>query len=68
MSSTFTDVMFYNVTDALSFSFPFPLSQVPLLQTCFKFEFVYDHVCFLYMFAFLDLFSMYEEKHTHLSF
>jgi hypothetical protein len=26
ISSTFTDVMFYDITDALSFSFPFPLS------------------------------------------
>jgi hypothetical protein len=26
ISSTFSDVMFYGITDALSFSFPFPLS------------------------------------------
>jgi hypothetical protein len=32
ISSTFTDVMFYDITDALSFSFPFPLSLSSMEQ------------------------------------
>jgi hypothetical protein len=42
--------MLCDITDALSFSFPFPLSEfhrvVPLLQPRFTCEFVYDHACF----------------------
>jgi hypothetical protein len=29
VSSPFTDAMFYDIVDALSFSLPFPLPQVP---------------------------------------
>jgi hypothetical protein len=32
ISSTFTDVMFHDITDALSFSFPFPLSPSSIEQ------------------------------------
>jgi hypothetical protein len=49
ISSTFTDVMFYDVTDDLSFSFPFPLSLSSMEQ------FYYDkHILHLslYMFFF----------------
>jgi hypothetical protein len=68
VSSTFTDVMFYDITDVLSFfSFPsFPQFHrvVPLLQTCSTSEFVYNHVCFYVYICLLDLSSMYERKHV----
>jgi hypothetical protein len=59
ISSTFTDVMFYNIVDALSLSFPFPpppsFHRVPLLQTCSTYEFLYDHVYFCVCAYLLDL-------------
>jgi hypothetical protein len=61
--STFLDVMFYNITDALSVSFSFPKFQrVVLLQTCSTSEFVRDHACFCVYVCLLDLYSMYERK------
>jgi hypothetical protein len=67
ISSTFTDVMFYNIVDALSFSFlSFPEKHrvVSLLQTCSTFEFVYDHACFCVYVFLLDLYSMYDTKYV----
>jgi hypothetical protein len=72
ISSTFTDLMFYNITDALSFSFPFPFPKfnrvVPLFQTYSTYEFVYDHTCFCVYVYLLYLFSMNERKHVFFVF
>jgi hypothetical protein len=51
-SSTFTDVMFYYITDALSSTFPFLLSPSSLLQTCSTYAFAYNHGGFVHMFIF----------------
>jgi hypothetical protein len=66
MSSTFTDVMWCNITDALSFVFSFPSIPefhrvVPLLLTCSSYEFVYTCFC-IYVYL-LDL-SRMREKHV----
>jgi hypothetical protein len=60
--------MFYNIVDALPFSFPFPPPpefhrEDPLLQM-FYIWFVYDHDCFSVYVYLLDLSSMYERKHV----
>jgi hypothetical protein len=67
ISSTFTDAMFYNITDALSFSFPFPLSLSPIEKShCYTH--VLHWVCiwsclFLCLYVYLlDLCSRYERK------
>jgi hypothetical protein len=61
ISSAITDVMFYFITDAPSFSFLFPLSPSSLeymLQTCSTAEFVYGHVCFcIYVYHCIYLFK-----------
>jgi hypothetical protein len=38
VSSTFTDIMFYDIVDALSFSFPFPLSLKSIVPFLYLFE------------------------------
>jgi hypothetical protein len=64
MSSTCTDVMYFDIVDSLSFFF-FPFSPefnkvVPLLQTCSIYKCAYDHICFcVYIYPF-DLSHMRE--------
>jgi hypothetical protein len=67
-SSAFTDVMFYDIVDALSFS-SFPSFSefhriVPPLQTCSTYEFVYGHARFCEYAYPLDLSSTYERKYV----
>jgi hypothetical protein len=55
--------MLCDITDALSFSFPFPLSpsSIELLQTCSTSELVYDHACFcVYVYLWIYLPHMRE--------
>jgi hypothetical protein len=65
ISSTVTDVRFYDITDALSFSLPFPPSpsSIELLKAHSTQEFVYDHACFGVYVYLSDLSSTYERKH-----
>jgi hypothetical protein len=58
ISSTFTDVMFYNISNALAFSFPFP----PSLSSVKKFH-CYKHVLplslYMVMFVFVYIFWLH---------
>jgi hypothetical protein len=61
ISSTFTDVMFYDVVDTLSFFFFLKFySVVSVLQICFACEFLYDHAYFCVYVYILDLSSTYK--------
>jgi hypothetical protein len=70
ISSTFTDVMFYDIVDALLFSFPFSPSYraVLLLQICSTYEFVYDHVYYCVYVYLLNLCSTFDRKHAAIVF
>jgi hypothetical protein len=57
ISSTFTDVMFCDIGDALLFFFPEFHRVVILLQTCSAYKFIYDHACFCVHVYLLDLSS-----------
>jgi hypothetical protein len=61
LSSTLTDVVFYNIVDDLSYSsfisFPEFYRVVSLLQISSIYEFVYEHACFYVYVYLLDLFS-----------
>jgi hypothetical protein len=67
MSSTYTDVMHFNIVDSLSLFFPFspsPSSRVVHYYKYVLYMFVYDHVCFCAYVCLLDLSSTYERKHV----
>jgi hypothetical protein len=49
-------------------SFPEFHSIVPLLQTCFMYEFVFDHSCFVHIFIFWIYFPHMRENMQPLSF
>jgi hypothetical protein len=67
-----SQMLFYGITDALLFSFSlshFPFYPefyrvVPLLQTCFTCEFVYEHAVFCEYDYFFNLSATYERKHV----
>jgi hypothetical protein len=68
-SSTFTDHMFYNITDALSFSFLFPLSPTSIEQFhCYKdvlhLSLYMIMFVFVYMFIFWICLPHIEKKHS----
>jgi hypothetical protein len=61
-------MLFFDITDALSFPFPFSLSLSSIgtcleLQTCFTYDFVHDHACFCVYAYLLALSSTYDRKH-----
>jgi hypothetical protein len=73
LSSTCTDAVCFDIVDSLSLSFPFPLLSefhrvLPLLQICFIYKWIYDHVWFCVYIYLLDLYSTSERKHVTLSF
>jgi hypothetical protein len=63
--STCIDVMYFDTVEALPFSFPSYSHRVaPLLQTCFIYKFIHDHVWFCVYVYVLDLSSTYERNHV----
>jgi hypothetical protein len=54
-------LMLYNNTDVLLFFFLSLFPQIPLLQKCSTTEFVYDHVCFVYILIFGPIFWVWEK-------